>query len=44
MRGGYYRPQWLHRVAVGLDAGGAPQRWEHALAGQSFMVGTPFEA
>jgi isoquinoline 1-oxidoreductase subunit beta len=43
MRGGYYRPQFFHRVKVGLDAQGAPLAWHHTLVGQSFLVGTPFE-
>jgi isoquinoline 1-oxidoreductase beta subunit len=43
MRGGYYRPQFFHKVKVGLDAQGAPVAWQHTLVGQSFMVGTPFE-
>src|SRR6185503_13162548 len=43
MRGGYYRPQFFHKVKVGLDAQGAPVAWQHALVGQSFLIGTPFE-
>jgi len=43
VRGGYYRPLFFHRVKVGLDAQGAPVAWKHALVGQSFLVGTPFE-
>jgi xanthine dehydrogenase molybdopterin-binding subunit B len=42
-RGGYYRPQFFHRVKVGLGANGAPVAWQHTLVGQSFVVGTPFE-
>ena len=44
MRGGYYRPMWLHRVARGLDGGGAPVAWRHTIVGQSIVAGTPFEA
>jgi isoquinoline 1-oxidoreductase beta subunit len=44
MRGGYYRPQFFHKVKVGLDAQGAPVAWQHALVGQSFLIGSPFEA
>jgi isoquinoline 1-oxidoreductase beta subunit len=44
IKGGYYRPQWMHKVTVHAGAKGLPQRWEHAIAGQSFMIGTPFEA
>jgi isoquinoline 1-oxidoreductase beta subunit len=43
MRGGYYRPQFFHKVKVGLDAQGAPVAWQHTLVGQSFLMGTPFE-
>jgi isoquinoline 1-oxidoreductase beta subunit len=44
MRGGFYRPQFFHRVKIGLDAQGAPLAWHHTLVGQSFLLGTPFEA
>jgi len=43
IHGGYYRPQFFHKVKVGLDAKGAPVAWQHALVGQSFLIGTPFE-
>jgi isoquinoline 1-oxidoreductase subunit beta len=43
MRGGYYRPQFYHKVKVGLDAQGAPLAWQHSIVGQSFVIGTPFE-
>jgi isoquinoline 1-oxidoreductase beta subunit len=43
MRGGYYRPQFFHKVRVGLDGQGAPLAWHHTLVGQSFLLGTPFE-
>jgi isoquinoline 1-oxidoreductase subunit beta len=43
MHGGFYRPLFYHRVKVGLDAQGAPIAWQHALVGQSFLMGTPFE-
>ena len=43
-RGGYYRPFFYHRIAGGLDASGNISAWQHTLVGQSFMVGTPFEA
>ena len=38
MRGGYYRPQFFHKVKVGLDAKGAPLAWQHTLVGQSFII------
>jgi len=43
MRGGYYRPMFLHRVAVGLGEDGMPTAWDHTLVGQSVMAGTLFE-
>jgi isoquinoline 1-oxidoreductase beta subunit len=43
IHGGYYRPQFFHKVKVGLDATGAPVAWQHTLVGQSFLIGTPFE-
>lgn len=43
IRGGYYRPAYVHRVQVGLDKAGAPEAWHHVVVGQSILVGTPFE-
>jgi len=43
MRGGYYRPMFLHRVEAGLDAKGHPVAWKHTIVGQSILTGTPFE-
>jgi isoquinoline 1-oxidoreductase beta subunit len=44
IRGGYYRPLFVHRVEVGLDGEGVPRAWKHAIVGQSILAGTPFEA
>ena len=44
IRGGYYRPAAGHKVRVGLNADGSIAGWEHQVAGQSIMKGTPFEA
>jgi isoquinoline 1-oxidoreductase beta subunit len=44
MRGGYYRPAYVHRVQVGVDAAGVPQAWHHVVVGQSILAGTPFAA
>jgi isoquinoline 1-oxidoreductase beta subunit len=44
VRGGYYRPLFLHAVRVGLDAGGMPIAWKHSVVGQSILAGTPFES
>jgi isoquinoline 1-oxidoreductase beta subunit len=43
IRGGRYRPLFVHRLRGGLDAAGRIVAWEHRIAGQSFMKGTPFE-
>jgi isoquinoline 1-oxidoreductase beta subunit len=44
IRGGYYRPAFLHHVRVGLDSKGMPAAWNHSIVGQSIMAGTFFEA
>jgi isoquinoline 1-oxidoreductase beta subunit len=44
MRGGYYRPQWFHRLSVHTGANGLPTRWDHAIVGQSILHNTPFES
>src|SRR5258708_5566109 len=44
IRGGYYRPLFLHRIEVGVDAKGLPVAWRHGIVGQSILAGTPFEA
>jgi isoquinoline 1-oxidoreductase beta subunit len=43
VRGGYYRPMYLHKATIGLDANDMPMAWEHTAVGQSILVGTPFE-
>jgi isoquinoline 1-oxidoreductase beta subunit len=42
IRGGYYRPTYVHRVEIGLDGQGIAA-WNHAIAGPSIIGGTPFE-
>jgi isoquinoline 1-oxidoreductase beta subunit len=42
-RGGYYRPAYVHRVAVGVDPAGNPAAWHHVVVGQSIIAGTSFE-
>lgn len=44
MRGGRYRPLFVHKVKVGLDADGKIVGWHHRQVGQSILIGTPFEA
>ena len=41
--GGFYRPAVAHRVRVGLTAEGEIAGWDHRVAAQSIMKGTPFE-
>ena len=43
IRSGYYRPAFGHKVRVGLDDQGNIVGWQHQVAGQSIMKGTPFE-
>jgi isoquinoline 1-oxidoreductase beta subunit len=43
LHGGYYRPAYVHRARIGLGPDGLPVAWEHTLAGQSILAGTPFE-
>jgi isoquinoline 1-oxidoreductase beta subunit len=43
VRGGYYRPAYVHRVRVGLGGDGLPAAWHHVMVGQSILAGTPFE-
>ncbi|HWV28969.1 MAG TPA: molybdopterin cofactor-binding domain-containing protein [Dyadobacter sp.] len=43
IRGGYYRPVYLHKVKVGTDAAGMPVAWKHDVVGQSLFVNTVLE-
>ena len=43
IRGGRYRPVFVHRVKAGIDGAGAVVAWEHVLAEQSFIIGSAFE-
>lgn len=43
IRGGYYRPMYLHKVDAGLDKDGKLVGWNHAIVGQSIIAGTAFE-
>ncbi len=43
-RGGYYRPMYVQRARIGIDAQGLPVAWHHVLVGQSILGGSPFEA
>jgi isoquinoline 1-oxidoreductase beta subunit len=44
IRGGYYRPMYVHRAEIGLDANGQIVGWNHDIVGQSLLTGTMFEA
>ena len=44
MRGGWYRPSFLHAIAGGIDASGNAVTWRSRLVGQSIMAGTMFAA
>jgi isoquinoline 1-oxidoreductase subunit beta len=37
IRGGFYRPLYVHRVHVGVDSDGKPVAWDHVVVGQSIM-------
>lgn len=43
IRGGYYRPAFLHQVNIGIGDDGMPAAWKHTLVGQSIVAGTPFQ-
>jgi len=43
MKGGYYRPMYVHRIEAGLDAANKIAAWNHVIVGQSIVAGTAFE-
>lgn len=43
IRGGWYRPRYLHRVAAGIGADGLPIVWDQTIVGQPILVGTSEE-
>ena len=43
IRGGRYRPIYVHRLTAGLDENGGIVAWQHRIVGQSILRGTPFE-
>jgi len=43
IRGGHYRPMYVHRIEAGVDDKGLPKAWRHTIVGQSILTGTPFE-
>ena len=44
IKGGRYRPMFVHRVRAGLDAAGKLIGWQQRLVGQSFIIGTLLES
>ena len=44
MKGGYYRPMYVHRVVAGVDSAGKIVGWDHTIVGQSIITGTAFAA
>jgi isoquinoline 1-oxidoreductase subunit beta len=44
IRGGKYRPLYVHRLRGGVDAQGNIVGWEHRIVGQSIAAGTLFES
>lgn len=43
IRGGFYRPFYVHRVRASVAPDGKIAGWRHTIVGQSIMAGTPFE-
>ncbi|MBT1697634.1 xanthine dehydrogenase family protein molybdopterin-binding subunit [Fulvivirgaceae bacterium PWU4] len=43
IRGGYYRPFYVHRAIIGIGSDGYPQSWRHHVVGQSLFGGTILE-
>jgi isoquinoline 1-oxidoreductase subunit beta len=43
MKGGYYRPMYVHRIEAGLDSANKIAAWNHTIVGQSIITGTSFE-
>ncbi|MGI9434364.1 MAG: molybdopterin cofactor-binding domain-containing protein [Geminicoccaceae bacterium] len=44
IRGGYYRPAYVHKIRAGVTTDGKVAGWHHRIVGQSILKGTMFEA
>jgi isoquinoline 1-oxidoreductase beta subunit len=44
MRGGYYRPMYVHALRGAVDADGKVTGWHQRIVGQSILAGTAFES
>lgn len=43
IKGGYYRPLYVHRATIGIGKDRFPQAWKHTIVGQSLFTGTLLE-
>ncbi len=43
IRGGYYRPAYVHHAQIGVGKDGFPMAWQHRIVGQSIFANTPFQ-
>jgi isoquinoline 1-oxidoreductase beta subunit len=43
IKGGYYRPAFVHKVRAGVDEEGNIVGWHHRIVGQSIAIGGAFE-
>ncbi|HLW24755.1 MAG TPA: xanthine dehydrogenase family protein molybdopterin-binding subunit [Steroidobacteraceae bacterium] len=44
VRGGLYRPMYLHSLEAGLSSAGELVGWRHRIVGQSIVANTPFQS
>jgi isoquinoline 1-oxidoreductase beta subunit len=44
MRGGFYRPAYLHSLSASVDKDGRISAWQQRIVGQSIIEGTPLAA
>lgn len=43
MKGGRYRPMYVHSLKAGLDANGGLVAWQNRIVGQSIVANSPFQ-